>query len=59
MNNLFYLTASEKDTKADIHDTCDHIVTVMKRRRSNAELQAAAIEALQCLLNGWCHQLST
>lgn len=53
------MTASEKDTKEDTHDTCDHIVTVIKRRRSNAELQAAAIEALQCLLNGWCHQLST
>ena len=49
------MTASDKDTKEDTHVTCDHIVTVIKRRRSNAELQDAAIEALQCLLNGKCH----
>lgn len=49
------MTDSDNDTKEDTYNTCDHIVTVIKRRRSNAELQAAAIGALQCLLNGKWH----
>ncbi|XP_063416676.1 uncharacterized protein LOC134698926 [Mytilus trossulus] len=36
----------------EAQDTCDHLVRLLKRRRSNGELQAAAVEALKCLLPG-------
>ncbi|XP_071175257.1 uncharacterized protein [Mytilus edulis] len=36
----------------EAQDTCDHLVRLLRRRRSNSELQAAAVEALKSLLPG-------
>ncbi|XP_052063760.1 uncharacterized protein LOC127703281 isoform X2 [Mytilus californianus] len=36
----------------ETQDTCDHLVRLLRRRRSNGELQAAAVEALKRLLPG-------
>ena len=44
--------SSGDDEFTDIKRTCDHLVNVLKKRRSNSELQTAALNALKTLLAG-------